>query len=65
MTARPSCADDADLERLATRHAERAARRSWAATTARQYDAAAPDQPLTLFAAPDPCGTPDLFTERA
>ena len=35
----------------------------WTAMSARQFDTAATDTPLALFALPDPCGTPDLFSE--
>lgn len=33
----------------------------WRDMNPRDYDATAPAQPLTLFPAPDPAGTPDLF----
>lgn len=33
----------------------------WTLYTERNFDREARDQPLALFAAPDPIGTPDLF----
>jgi hypothetical protein len=33
----------------------------WQLFTERAFDTEAKDQPLALFAAPDPIGTPDLF----
>jgi len=33
----------------------------WADTTPAVFGMTDADQPLTLFPAPDPCGTPDMF----